>query len=138
MQPLKSAPEVTIGAGVYLIPSEKVATLNLLIQTTCYLAFYKATFKDADKMCKSKGMQVMQLESKEESNSIAKFLNDAGFSSTPFYAAQTGTDPKILNGCNSLLNSMLRSEPCNKKMNFMCEKSREPFVLQPFNEGYFF
>lgn len=89
-------------------------------------------------MCKLKGMRVMQLESKEESNSVAKFLKDSGLSSTPFFTALENSaqnNSKNTEGCHSLFNSQVRSESCTQEANFMCEISRELFKLLPFDKG---
>jgi hypothetical protein len=92
-------------------------------------------------MCKSRGMHVAQLESKEESDSVAKFLSDAGLSATPFFTAQRAElksgqpDQKIQEGCLSIFNSLPRSQPCTQEINFMCEKSKQPYELISFDKG---
>jgi hypothetical protein len=95
-------------------------------------------------MCKSRGMHVAQLESKEESDSVSKFLNDAGLSATPFFTTQRvelipgKPDSKLQEGCSSIFNSLLRSQSCTEEINFMCENSKKPFELLPFDKGYYY
>jgi hypothetical protein len=89
-------------------------------------------------MCKSRGMQVAQLESKEESDSVAKFLNESGLSATPFFITQRvelipgKPDPKLQGGCSSIFNSLLQPQSCTEEINFICENSKKPFELLPF------
>lgn len=102
---------------------------------------YKATFSEAEQMCKSRGMSVAQLQSKGEIDSVAKFLTDAGLSSTPFFTAPRAElnsgqpDPKSQEGCLSIFNSLLRTQPCTEQINFMCEESKEPFELISLDKG---
>jgi hypothetical protein len=94
-------------------------------------------------MCKSRGMHVAQLERQEESDSVAKFLIDVGLSATPFFITQLvelipgKPASKLQEGCSSIFNSLLRSQSCTEEINFMCENSKKPFELLPFDKGYY-
>lgn len=124
MKPLDIAPKIAISGGVYLIPAEKVQTINKInyLSVIIYWEYTssQATFEDAKALCKSRCMLLMNVDDKTESKDVSDFLKNAGLAAESFHCSKK----EAPDSCNVMLNSQIQADSCDKKINFICEAKK--------------
>jgi hypothetical protein len=75
-----SAEPVTIGGSKYIFPSDRVALLRLYCTAFYKLISYwsKATYVEAQELCKSRQMNLISLETKNEHGKVIDFMAELG------------------------------------------------------------
>ncbi|XP_059476487.1 uncharacterized protein LOC132197297 [Neocloeon triangulifer] len=121
--PVTKAQPVELEGQEYILPSEK------------------ATYEEAKKLCESRQMDLLSIQTKSENDLISNFLNSKGVGSSPILTSLLSVSAgsfswdgsSIADGlkwasnqpgtgdCATLSSSTLKTVSCEAKSNFMCE-----------------
>ncbi|XP_059478308.1 uncharacterized protein LOC132198339 [Neocloeon triangulifer] len=121
--PTEKAKPIELGGQEYILPAEK------------------ATYEDAKKLCESRQMDLLSIQTKTESNLISSFLNSKGVGASPILTSLQSMDGGSFSwdgntkadglkwaknqpskgDCATLSGSTLKTVSCEAKSNFMCE-----------------